>query len=38
MIIASRWHKHPSSGANGPSDIIATVNINAQFNVSLIGV
>jgi len=36
MIITPRWHKHPSSGANGPSDVAVTVNINAQFNLSLI--
>jgi hypothetical protein len=38
MIIAQRWRKHFSSGANRPSDIVVTVNINAQFNVSLIRV
>jgi len=26
-------HKHPSSGANRPSDIAVTVNINAEFNL-----
>jgi hypothetical protein len=36
MIIAQRWHKHPSSGANRPSDAAVTVNINAQFDLSLI--
>jgi len=34
MIIVPRWHKHPSSDANRPSDIAVTVNINAQFNLS----
>ena len=33
MITAPRRHKHPSSGANWPSDIAVTVNINAEFNV-----
>jgi hypothetical protein len=36
MIIVPRRHKHPSSGANRPSDIAVTVNINAEFNLSLI--
>jgi len=36
MIIALRWHKHPSSSANRLSDFAVTVNINAQFNLSLI--
>jgi hypothetical protein len=36
MIIAPRRHKHPSSGANRPSDVAVTVNINAEFNLSLI--
>jgi len=36
MIIAPKWHKHLSHGANGPSDFAVTVNINAQFNLSLI--
>jgi len=36
VIIARRWHKHPSSGANRPSDVAVTVNINAQFDLSLI--
>jgi len=36
MIIAPRWHKHPSSGANRPSDVAVSVNINALFNMSLI--
>jgi len=36
MIIAPRRHKDPSSGANRPSDIAVTVNINAEFNLSLI--
>jgi hypothetical protein len=36
MLITPRWHKHPSSGANRSSDVAATVNINDQFNLSLI--
>jgi hypothetical protein len=36
IIIAPIWHKHPLSGANGPSDVAVTVNINAQCNLSLI--
>jgi len=36
MIIAPRKHKHLSSGANRPSDVAVTVNINAKFNLSLI--
>jgi len=36
MIIAPRSHKDPSSSANGPSDVAVTVNINAEFNLSLI--
>ena len=36
MTIGSRKHKHPSSGANGPLDVAVTVNINAEFNLSLI--
>jgi hypothetical protein len=36
MIIMTRWEKHPSSGAKKPSDVAVTVNINAQFNLSLI--
>jgi hypothetical protein len=34
MKIAPRWHKHPSRGANRPSDVAVTVNINAAFNLS----
>jgi hypothetical protein len=34
MIIAGRSPQHPSSGANRPSDVAVTVNINAQFNQS----
>ena len=33
MIIAPGRHKHPSSGANRPSDVAVTVNINAEFNL-----
>jgi hypothetical protein len=36
MIITPRWRKHPSSGANRPSEVAVTVNINAQFYLSLI--
>jgi len=36
MINVSRKHKHPSSGAIRPSDTAVTVNINAEFNLSLI--
>jgi len=31
MISVPRRHKYPSSGANRPSDIAVTVNINAEF-------
>jgi len=33
MITAPRRHKHLSSGANRPSDVGVTVNINAEFNL-----
>ena len=33
MIPAPRRHKHPSRGANRPSDIGVTVNIDAEFNL-----
>jgi hypothetical protein len=36
MRIASRRHKHPSSGANRASDVAVTVNINAEFNLNSI--
>ena len=36
VIIALRSHQHRSSGANSPSDVAVTVNINAEFNLSLI--
>jgi len=36
MITMPRRHKHPSSGANRPSDVAVTVNINAEFNLSSI--
>jgi hypothetical protein len=36
MGIAPRRHKDPSSSANIPSDVAVTVNINAEFNLSLI--
>jgi len=32
----AKHHKHPSSGANRPSDIAVTVNINAECNLGLI--
>jgi hypothetical protein len=35
MIITPRRHKHPSSGANSPSDVAVTVNINPEVNLSL---
>jgi len=35
MIIAPRRHKRPSSSANRPPDVAVTVNINAEFNLSL---
>jgi hypothetical protein len=34
MRIAPRRHKDPSSGANRPSDVAVTVNINAEYNLS----
>ena len=33
MITVPRRHKHPSSGANRPSDVTVIVNINAEFNL-----
>jgi hypothetical protein len=36
MIITPRRFKQPSSGANRPSDVAVTLNINAEFNLSLI--
>ena len=36
MITVLRRHKHPSSGANRPSHVAVTVNINAEFNLSSI--
>jgi len=33
MIIAPRRHKHPSSGANRPSDVAVIENINDEFNL-----
>jgi hypothetical protein len=33
MITTPTRHKHPSSGANRPSDVGVTVNINAEFNL-----
>ena len=34
MMTARRRDQHPSSGANSPSDIAVTVNINAEFDLS----
>jgi hypothetical protein len=36
MRIGPRWNKHLSSGSNKPSEVAVTVNINAQFELSLI--
>jgi len=36
MKTTPRWHEHPSSSANRPSDFAVTLNINAEFNLSLI--
>ena len=36
MIIVPRRHNHLSSSGNRPSDIAVTVNINAEFKLSLI--
>ena len=36
IIIAPRTDKHPSSGADRPSDVAVTVIINAELNLSLI--
>jgi len=33
MVTVQRRHLHPSSGANRPSDVAVTVNINAEFNL-----
>jgi hypothetical protein len=33
MNIAPRRHQHLPSGANQPSDVGVTVNINAEFNL-----
>jgi hypothetical protein len=33
MITMPRRHNHPSRGANRPSDIAVTVNINAEINL-----
>jgi len=33
MITTARRPKHPSSGANRPSDVAVTVNINAEFHL-----
>jgi hypothetical protein len=32
MITTPRWHMHPSSGANRPSDVVLTVNIKDDIN------
>jgi hypothetical protein len=36
MIIPASRHKDPSSGANRPSDVAVTVNMNAEYNLSVI--
>jgi hypothetical protein len=36
MRIAPRTHKDPSSGANRPADVAVLVNMNAEFDQSLI--
>jgi len=36
MITTPRGNKHPSSGANRPSDVAVTVDINAELNLSVI--
>jgi hypothetical protein len=36
MIIVPRRHKYPSSRADRASDVAITVNINTEFNLSLI--
>jgi hypothetical protein len=36
MRIVPRRHKDPSSSANRPLDVAVKVNINAEFNLSLI--
>jgi len=36
MITTPRRHKHPSCSANRPSDVAVTVNINAEFDLSLL--
>jgi hypothetical protein len=35
MITVPRWEKHLLCGTNRPSDISVTVNISAEFNLSL---
>jgi len=34
MIVLPSRYKHPPSGANRPSDVAVTVNIDAEFNLS----
>jgi hypothetical protein len=36
MIMVPTRYKDPSSGANRPSDVAVTLNINAEVNPSLI--
>ena len=36
MRLAPKRHTDPSSGANRPSDIAVTVNINAEFHLSVV--
>jgi hypothetical protein len=33
LIIAPRWHQHPSTGTNRPSDVTVTWNFNAEYNL-----
>jgi hypothetical protein len=36
MVIVPRRIQHPSSGANRPSEVAVTVNLNAEFNLMAI--
>jgi len=36
MLNLTGRHKDPSTGANRPSDVAESVNINAKFNLSSI--
>jgi hypothetical protein len=33
MIISSRSHQHPASGANRPSDVAVTVNFHPEITL-----